>query len=340
MALLWRTPGFWWRSPPGLAARLLQPIGAIQGAITARRMARPGVSVAAPVVCVGNFTAGGTGKTPTALLIGQRLLARGLNPVFLSRGHGGRLAGPVRVDLEHHDAADVGDEPLLLAGLAPTVVAHDRVAGAAEAIAAGADVIVMDDGLQNPALAKTLRLAVIDAAVGFGNGLSLPAGPLRAPLKAQVAHADAALLIGDGPVPPALPPLWGNRPILRGRLIPGPDVAATLAGRRVIALAGIGRPGKFLDTLAACGASVIHAHIVPDHAPFAAADLAALAGMAAREQAWLVTTTKDRARMGRSTTPELAARLVVLPVTLELGDDLARLDALLEMAIQRGGVSA
>src|SRR5690348_2940661 len=163
-----REPAFWWRKP-GLAASLLAPLGALYGAVAARRMRRLGQRARAPVVCIGNLTVGGAGKTPTAIAAAQALREAGAKPAFLTRGYGGRLAGPVAV-APTHDAADVGDEPLLLARVAPTVVARDRVAGAIAAVEAGADVIVMDDGFQNPALAKDLSLLVVDGRRGIGNG--------------------------------------------------------------------------------------------------------------------------------------------------------------------------
>jgi len=171
-----RAPGFWWREP-GLAAAALAPLGALYGAVAAWRMARKGEAVSAPVVCVGNFVVGGAGKTPTAIFLAGRLAAAGERPFLLSRGYGGNLDGPTLVDARTHLASEVGDEPLLLATAAPTVVARDRPAGARFAADRGASVIVLDDGLQNPALAKTVALAVVDGARGVGNGRCLPAGP-------------------------------------------------------------------------------------------------------------------------------------------------------------------
>ena len=194
-----RAPAFWWTPGPGMIAWLLAPVGWIWGRVAARRMGLPGETLAAPVICIGNFVVGGAGKTPVALAVADLLRRGGRRPAFLSRGHGGSLgASPVAVEAAHHGAADIGDEPLLLARHAPTIVARDRVAGARAALSAGADVIVMDDGLQNPALAKRLTIAVVDAGVGVGNGLCLPAGPLRAPLNPQWALADAIVLVGDG----------------------------------------------------------------------------------------------------------------------------------------------
>jgi tetraacyldisaccharide 4'-kinase len=192
-----KTPAFW-SQPPGFVARLLQPLGWLYGRITAARMARAGARVTVPVVCVGNLTAGGAGKTPTARWIAAWAAAEGRRPAILSRGYGGRLADPTIVDPAIHAAADCGDEPLLLARDTTVVVARDRAAGAALAVSRGSGLLIMDDGLQNPSLAKDLRLAVVDGGSGVGNGLCLPAGPLRAPLPAQWRHVDAVLLIGDG----------------------------------------------------------------------------------------------------------------------------------------------
>ncbi|MGU3542062.1 tetraacyldisaccharide 4'-kinase, partial [Methylobacterium sp. A52T] len=183
-----RPPAFWAAGPDHPAARALAPVGAVYGALAARRMDRPGARAGCPVLCLGNFTLGGAGKTPAALAVAGLVAELGAAPAFLSRGYGGRLAGPVRVDPAHHAAADVGDEPLLLARLVPAIVARDRPAGAALCRSLGADVVVMDDGLQNPSLAKDLSLAVVDGPAGLGNGLPFPAGPLRAPLARQWPH--------------------------------------------------------------------------------------------------------------------------------------------------------
>ena len=191
-----REPSFWW-GEASLASAMLAPLAAIYGAVAQARLARRGRRAAAPVVCIGNFTVGGAGKTPTALVVARMLAAAGERPVFLSRGYGGTLAGPVLVDPTRHRAQDVGDEPLLLARTAPTIVARDRVKGAS--IAAGASVIVMDDGFHNPSLAKDFAVLVVDARRGIGNGRVIPAGPLRAPLDAQLARAHALVLVGTAP---------------------------------------------------------------------------------------------------------------------------------------------
>ncbi|WP_238313117.1 tetraacyldisaccharide 4'-kinase [Methylobacterium crusticola] len=311
-----REPGFWWRPRPSLAARLLAPVGAAYGGLVLRRMARPGEAAAVPVICVGNASLGGAGKTPTALALAALLRDLGRRPAFLSRGYGGRLAGPVRVAPGRHDAASVGDEPLLLARAAPAVVARDRVAGAALCVAEGADVIVMDDGLQNPGLRKDWRLAVFDGAVGAGNGLAFPAGPLRAPLAAQWAHVDAVLVIGEGAPGDAVADAARERglPVLRGRLRPDPAAAASLAGRPVLAFAGIGRPDKFFATLRALGAEVRDTRRFPDHHAYAAAEVATLVQAAARGGLALVTTEKDRVRLPAD------MPVAVLPVTLAVAE--------------------
>ena len=323
-----RAPAFWWRQP-GLAAHLLRPAAALYGAVAAARLSRGGATFVLPVICVGNVTVGGSGKTPTALALALALRQRGLRPAFLTRGYRGRLAGPVLVDAARHGAADVGDEPLILARHAPTVVSRDRPAGAALCAASGvADVIVMDDGLQNPSLAKDLRLAVFDGAVGCGNGLVLPAGPLRAPLSRQWPLVDAAIVIGPGAPGDdvAAQAVRRGMPVLRASLVPEPGVAATLAGRRVLAVAGIGRPSKFAETLRLCGAQVERLRPFPDHHPYTPREVARLIEEAAGLDLRLVTTEKDWARLAGfvAILPRLAEALV-LPVTLGFDDPSALL---------------
>ena len=310
-----RPPRFWDAGPDHPAARLLAPFGTAYGALAARRMDRPGARAGCPVLCLGNFTLGGAGKTPTALALAPMLRALGRDPAFLSRGYGGRMTGPLRVDPAAHTAADVGDEPLLLARVAPTVVSRDRVAGAALCRMLGADAIVMDDGLQNPILAKDLCLAVIDAGVGVGNGLVVPAGPLRAPLARQWPHVAGLVLIGDGAPGAAVAREAEARglPVHRARLVPA---GADLAGRRCLAFAGIGRPHKFFATLAQAGATVVGTRAFPDHHPFRAGERDALAAEAERLGADLVTTEKDAVRLP----PDFRRRVRVLGVRLDFAD--------------------
>ncbi len=316
-----REPAFWWREP-GLAARLLTPLGALYGVVAARRMRRPGKAVAVPVICIGNLTAGGAGKTPTAIAAAHLLRDLGANPAFLTRGYGGRLAGPVVV-APTHTAVDVGDEPLLLARVAPTVVARDRVAGAAVAIdMEEADVIIMDDGFQNPSLAKTVSILVVDGRRGFGNGRVIPAGPLRAPVPEQLALAQVLLVIGE---PNA--EIWslmdaartGRCLVLTGRLVPDTAAVAALAGARVLAFAGIADPDKFFTTLRQAGIAVAGTKRFADHHPFGAREAADLVAEAERSGLTLVTTEKDQARMvGDPALAALAARARTLPVTVEI----------------------
>ena len=312
-----KAPAFWSR-PPGLASTLLAPLGALYAAATARRLRRRGIRVGVPVICVGNLTAGGTGKTPTVMALAARLAERGVAAHVVTRGHGGRLAGPVRVDERVHSAADTGDEPLLLSAFAPTWVARDRAAGARAAVAAGAEAILLDDGFQNPALVQDLSIVVVDGGAGFGNGRVLPAGPLREPVAAGLARADLVLTIGPGEVVLPEPPVR-----MRGVLAPlatGMD----WAGLPVFAFAGIGRPEKFFATLRGLGADVRGTEALADHQPLSPALLRRLGDSAARLSAQPVTTEKDAVRLP----PALRGQVLVLPVRLEI-EDWGPLDAAL-----------
>lgn len=310
-----RPPAFWSKGPDHPAARCLAPLGAAYGALVARRMDRPGASAGCPVVCLGNFTLGGAGKTPAALTVADLLVDLGRVPAFLSRGYGGRIVGPARVDRDRHAAADVGDEPLLLARRALTVVARDRPMGAALCRRLGADVVVMDDGLQNPALAKDLALAVVDGPAGLGNGFCFPAGPLRAPPDRQWPHVAGLIVVGDGAPGDAVARTAAGRglPVHRARLIgQGND----FAGQRCLAFAGIGRPDKFFATLAETGAEIVGRRAFPDHHPYRPAELEALIAEARRLGADLVTTEKDAVRLPVG----FAALVRVLRVRLVLDD--------------------
>ena len=287
-----RAPEFW-DAPPGLAAGLLAPAGAAWSAAAAlrRSLARP-YRALVPVICVGNLVAGGSGKTPIVLSLAARLRQR-LDVQIVSRGYRGRLAGPVRVDPQRHDADMVGDEALLLAAVAPTWVARDRPAGIRAACETGAALVLLDDGFQNPGFAKDLSLLAVDAGYRFGNGRVIPAGPLREPIEAGLGRSDAVVLIGNGPAPPAFErsPL----PLLHAQL--APVDGERFAGRRVLAFAGIGRPAKFFATLQALGATIVAAKPLPDHHRFSAPELAALRRDAAAADAMLVTTAKDWVRL-------------------------------------------
>lgn len=316
-----RAPDFWnertWRERT--KARLLSPLGwcySTAVAINARRATPARVPV--PVICIGNLTAGGTGKTPIAVAIGRMLAARGRKPFFLSRGYGGKLAGPIRVQYEHR-AADVGDEPLLLAAEGPTVVARNRALGAKLAAALGAGAIVMDDGHQNFALAKDLSLVVIDAVQGYGNGRVLPAGPLREFVRQGLRRADAVIVTGDGEVD-----LRGFAgPVLHAHI--RPTAPAEMKGARVVGFAGIGRPEKFFHALEACGAVLVSGRRFADHHVYTASEIAHLQATARTHDARLVTTAKDFARLTETQREGIA----VLPIEAAF-DDEAGLQALLD----------
>ena len=332
-----REPAFWWRDP-GIAARLLAPAGALYGAVAQARLRRRGRRAAAPVICIGNLTIGGAGKTPLALATGRMFKNAGELPVFLTRGYGGALAGPIEVDPLAHTAKDVGDEALLLAHVAPTIVARARLAGAA--LASSENVIVMDDGFQNPTLRKDISLLVVDERRGIGNGRVFPAGPLRVPLAAQLARAHALILVG--------PPASGagvaaqarshGLPVVRAHLQPDEEFIAALGRGRVLAFAGIGDPEKFFATLKAAGVSVGMKRPFPDHHCYTRAQAQALCEDADREGLVLVTTEKDLARLrGDSEVAELTDHAHALPVTLAFEqEDAFRLFLLEQLAAARG----
>jgi tetraacyldisaccharide 4'-kinase len=311
-----RDPSFWWRDRT-MAARLLAPAGAVYGAVAQLRLQRRGHRAAAPVICIGNLTVGGAGKTPLALATADMLKTAGEHPVFLTRGYGGTFTGPVQVDAASHTAAEVGDEALLLARAAPTVVARDRVAGAA--IAAQHGVIVMDDGFQNPALRKDVSVLVVDERRGLGNGQVFPAGPLRAPLAAQMARAQAVILVGAPSRGAGVSQEARKRdlPLFRAHLRADQDFVAALGAPRVLAFAGIADPQKFFATLSSMGVIIARTRAFPDHHRYTRAEARALCEDAERECLVLVTTEKDLARLrGDDEAAGLAQQARALPVTL------------------------
>ena len=313
-----REPAFWWRKA-GLMAGLLAPLAGLYGAIAAPRMRRPGARAGVPVLCVGNFTLGGAGKTPTVIGFARMLAEAGERVFCMSRGYGGSLAGPKRVDAHADIAAEVGDEALLLARVAPTVVARSRVAGAETARAQGASVVIMDDGLQNGTLAKDFTIAVVDGRRGIGNGRVFPAGPLRAPLRTQMARCDAVMVVGDGLGAHDVIAEARARglPVWHGRLKPDLEPVADLHGRKVLAFAGIGDPEKFFASVAEAGIEIAQRMVFPDHHRFTAEEAAELIMEAEHQGLSLITTEKDRARMaGDPLIETLAQRTHVLPVTM------------------------
>jgi tetraacyldisaccharide 4'-kinase len=324
-----RQPEFWWRD--SFAARLtaaaLAPLGILYGANVAWKhrtrvlhRARP------PVICVGNLTVGGSGKTPVAIAIVRLLQEQGVSPAFISRGYGGKHAGALVVNTQAHDAAAVGDEALLLARVAPTIVSRDRAQAARIAEERNARIIVMDDGHQNFSLEKDLSLVIVDGESGFGNGRIVPAGPLREPVRQGLRRADAVILMGDGE--PALPGLAA--PVLRARL----SCARRFNKERVIAFAGIGRPEKFFATLREVGATLVETHGFDDHHVYATDEIANLKNRAAKMNAALITTEKDFVRLR----PKEREGVEALPVRAVF-DDEAAVARLLEPLLAKASAS-
>ncbi len=333
-----KTPEFWENGKGGAVSlalpHLLSPLGWAYGALTRLRLkaARPW-RAPVPVVCVGNLTAGGAGKTPVALNIAGRILGKGVKVHFVSKGYGGRLTGPVRVDPDTHTFRDVGDEALLLARACPAWVGRDRAETCRAAIEAGAEAIVMDDGFQNPGVVKDLSLVVVDGGYGFGNGRLIPAGPLREPVGRGLGRADAVALIGvdtRGTHEIIVKNADKNIPVLRAHVKPGPE-GKDLMGQSVIAFAGIGHPQKFFNTLRDLGCRVIKSHVFPDHHPFARGEVEAILDEAEADNTLAVTTEKDIVRID----PRLAERIKVLTIRLEWENETA-LDTLLQPLERHG----
>jgi tetraacyldisaccharide 4'-kinase len=301
-------------------SQFLMPLGAIYGVIAGHRLQREGFDAGIPVLCVGNYHVGGAGKTPTVLALAKLLGELGETPVVLSRGYGGQLRGPILVDLDRHAAVDVGDEPVMLARTIPVVVARDRIDGVALARSQGASVILMDDGFQNPAIAKDASLIVIDGTRGLGNARVFPAGPLRAPLPPQLARTDALIIVGGGSAADAVAAVVAARgkPVLSAHLRADEASLASLRGKRVLAFAGIGDPTRFFRTLRANGIEVVKERAFADHHPFSENQIETLSKEAGRDALTLVTTEKDLARLhGRDGLPGWAREIVPFAVTLE-----------------------
>ncbi|KRR06695.1 tetraacyldisaccharide 4'-kinase [Bradyrhizobium valentinum] len=314
-----REPGFW-HGPSSLNKHLLKPLAALYGAVAAKRLHRKGLNAGIPVLCIGNYSVGGAGKTPTVLALAKLLRELGETPVVLSRGYGGELRGPVRVDPVRHAASDVGDEPLMLAGHLPVVVSRKRADGVPLARSQGATVILMDDGFQSPAIVKDASLIVIDSERGVGNGQVFPAGPLRAPLRPQLARTDALIIVGDGSAaaPVAAEIAAQGKPVLSAHLKPDEAAVRQLRGQRVLAFAGIGDPTRFFNTLRAGGIDVVMQRAFADHHPYSQSEIEGLITEARRDGLTLVTTEKDLARLRDR------QHIVPFAVTLEF-DDPARL---------------
>jgi tetraacyldisaccharide 4'-kinase len=316
-----RAPNFWWRENPSLLSTLLQPASLIYDAVASRRMRKRGEVAALPIICIGNFTAGGAGKTPTAVTVAELLAASGETPAFLSRGYGGTEAGPIQVG-PSHTSRNVGDEPCLLAGIGPVIVSRDRPAGARLALEIGATAIIMDDGLQNPSLVKDCAIAVVDGTTGIGNGYTIPSGPLRASMEAQWAAVDAIVIVGDGAAGErvARDGERHDKKVFTARLVPDEASLSALNDTRVLAFAGIGRPEKFFATLRESKIAVAETRSFPDHHAYTAADITALMRFAESHNLKPVTTEKDLARLSGRGLPIWPA-LAALRVRLKIDDE-------------------
>jgi len=316
-----KAPGFW-NNPPGISSALLSPLALIWTTITRKRLAKPGLDIGIPVICIGNLTAGGTGKTPVVMALMEYFSSKNIHVV--SRGYGGSQTGPSRVIEAKHKASEVGDEPLLLSAFGAVWVAKDRAKGALAAKDAGAEIILLDDGFQNPSLLKTSSILVVDAEVGFGNGKVIPAGPLREPIKDGLKRADLMVVIGPEQARSAfIAKQTPSLTVLEAELKPL-QTGMDWDGLRVLAFAGIGRPEKFFNSLKAAGANIIETRSFGDHAPYRADLLKRLLSEARLKNAQLVTTEKDAVRLP----PELRTQVLTFPVRLSFKDKNA-LDGLL-----------
>jgi len=322
-----RAPSWWEHS--GLLSTLLKPLSCLYsgaGMLRAKIVTPQKMSV--PVLCVGNFTAGGAGKTPTVMALAYKLTAMGERPHVISRGYGGSITESTMVDVTAHKAFDVGDEPLLISKAAPCWVGSRRVDSARSAIARGATVLLMDDGFQNPELVKDVNLVVVDGGYGIGNGAVIPAGPLREPLEEALSRADYVLIIGDDVHKVA--DRVGSVPVLQATI----EANDTLEDKKYIAFAGIGRPEKFVETLKDMGIEPLNFHAFPDHYEYNTGEIEALLAEAKEKNTTLITTTKDAVKIDE----KYMASIAVLPVALSFDADNDKVDDLLNNLMEDGGV--
>jgi tetraacyldisaccharide 4'-kinase len=331
-------PDFWWHKRH-IAAWALAPVGLIYGALAGARMGRAGASVELPVICIGNFVMGGAGKTPVALAVAEACRRIGRKPAFLTRGYGGLERGPLLVQEKNQTAVRVGDEPLLLARSAPTVVAADRMAGARLIAEMGNDIIIMDDGFQNPSIRKDLSLVVVDGGSGVGNGWPFPAGPLRAPLATQLRAADAVIRLGEGEPGQAVVRRAARAAVPVLTAIYEPVRKRGFKTRKFLAFAGIGRPQKFYDTLERAGVKVELTVDFPDHHTFTEDDCRTLVDLAESRDLVPVTTEKDwvRIRPLGDASEALLEITEQFPVVVRFGEE-GRLDKLITEMLSRRAI--
>lgn len=330
-------PRFWWLQRISVPALLLAPVAGLYGYVAGRRLrSAPKAAASVPVICVGNYVVGGAGKTPTALALARIAREQGLRPGFLTRGYGGTVREPLLVHPAVHDAARVGDEALLLAAAGPVVVSPNRPAGLPLLAQLGVDLIIMDDGFQNPSLRKDVSLIVVDGATGIGNGRVFPAGPLRAPLRAQIVRTDAVIVVGDGKPGDKMVRriARAGRTVLKARLEPAS--LRVWGPRPFLAFAGIGRPEKFFNTLDRAGVPLTDVKSFPDHHAYTAEDARKLLARAEAEGLDLITTSKDHARLARrdGDLARLRERTKVFEVRMQFENE-ARIAALIAEAVRR-----
>lgn len=326
-----KSPRFWYkdRSWQGVA---LSPLGWFYSWLTKQRL-RLGnpYRASVPVICIGNINVGGTGKTPTTIALAERLKSLGFEPHIVSRGHGGSIVGPTSVSLEQHNADQVGDEPLLLAAFAPTWISKDRKAGVIAAERAGANVILLDDGFQNPAVSKDLSIVVIDATVGFGNGKAMPAGPLRENVSDGLARAQVVLTIGNNHDQTSFKHALPNHvKRIQAELVPLPT-GMSWSQMRVLAFAGIGNPTKFFSTVKKLGANIVRSVALDDHQPLSEPLMQRLETDAKKHVAQLVTTEKDAVRLP----PTFRSKVLTIPVRLEFSSATALDEVLSNIGLKR-----
>lgn len=330
-------PRFWWLQRLSVPALLLAPVAGLYGYVAGRRMRKAPKAVApVPVICIGNYVVGGAGKTPTALAVARIARGMGLSPGFLTRGYGGKAPTPLLVDPAQHGAASVGDEALLLAAAGPVVVSPDRPAGLPLLDQQGVDLIIMDDGFQNPSLRKDLTLVVVDGAAAIGNGRVIPSGPLRAPLRTQIVRSDAVIVVGPGEPGDRMVRrvARAGRIVLRGALAPA--TRRDWGDRPFLAFAGIGRPEKFFNTLDRAGVPLADVKGFPDHHHYSEDDARKLLARADQDGLGLITTSKDHARLARldGERAKLRERVVVFDVAMTF-DNEARIAALIAETVRK-----